>query len=39
VRPQKGVGHMGRLSREARCGRVHGGACGREVRETQGADG
>jgi hypothetical protein len=36
---KKGVGRVGRWPGEARRGRVHGGACGREVREMEGADG
>jgi hypothetical protein len=39
ARLQKGVGHVGRWPGEARCGHVHGGPCGWEVRETEGVDG
>jgi hypothetical protein len=35
----KGVGRVGRWPGEPRRGHVHGGACEREVRETEGADG
>jgi hypothetical protein len=34
----KGIGRVRRWSGDARSGRVHGGACEREVRETEGAD-
>jgi hypothetical protein len=33
---KKGVGHVGRWPGDARCGRVHGGACGLEVRGKGG---
>lgn len=35
---KKWVGRVGRWPGEARCGRVHGGACRWEVRETERAD-
>jgi hypothetical protein len=35
----KGVERVGRWPGEARRGRIHGGACGQDVREMEGAHG